>query len=312
MVTLSLVPLGTRLAALLLRASAMMTAPPPPSNDATADSPPPSDDAAAAPFADGTAAPVEEVRAGWHDIAALGKRGDKAAEVLGGRIAPRLEAGVADARRRCEERGVDAGRLRGALAEAELLLGEFAMDDAVILTIAREPDRIEGVVRRRAQKHRQNVGAGAEPFFDALVRAIIGEITRPVGAGDSRQEAADAAQPSFQSVLARIKNRNPRQAAIARRQLEILALLAASGVPTRWLEFADEGSDDAREALNALIESSLCRLSKDGSKVVLLPSQGGAVRQEWEIEPAHRERIEKEAVGLLELVNTVFIWKTRG
>ena len=113
-------------------------------------------------------------------------------------------------------------------------------------------------------------------------------------------------------MLARIKNRSPRQAAIAHRHLWILALLAASGVPARWLEFADEGSDDAREALNALIESSLCRLSKDGSKVVLLPSQGGAVRQEWEIEPTHRERIEKEAVGLLELVNTVFIRKTRG
>ena len=226
----------------------------------TTTSPPPSNDATTAPCANGAAAPVGATREDWLAVENLSGRGDEAAEVLGGRIAPRLEAGVADARRRCEERGVDAGRLRGALAEAELLLGEFAMDDAVILTIAREPDRIEGVVRRRAQKHRQNVGAGAEPFFDALVRAIIGEITRPVGAGDSRQEAADAAQPSFQSVLARIKNRSPRQAAIAHRHLWILALLAASGVPARWLEFADEGSDDAREALNALIESSLCRL----------------------------------------------------
>mgnify|MGYP000099371576 CR=1 FL=1 len=301
MVVFSLVPLGTRLAALLLRASVMATAPSPPS-----------DDAPVAPPADGAAAPVGKIRAGWRDIAAPGKRGDEAAEVLGGRIAPRLEAGVADVRRRCEERGVDAGLLRGALAEAELLLGEFAADDAVVLTIAREPDRIEGVVRRRAQKHRQNVGAGAEPFFDALVRAIIGEITRPVGAGDSRQETADAAQPAFQSVLEQIRSRSPRQAVIARCQLETLALLAASGVPARWLEFADEGSDDAREALNALIESSLCRLSKDGSKVVLPPSQGGAVRQEWEAEPAHRERIEKEAVGLLEVVNEVFIWESQG
>ena len=301
MTTFSLVPLGTRLAALLLRASVMTTTPPPPSDDATA-----------APPADSAAAPVEEVHADWRDIAALRKRGDEAAEVLGGRIAFHLEAGVADVRRRCEERGVDAGLLRGAVTEAELLLGEFAADDAVVLTIAREPDRVEQVVRRRAQKHRQNTGAGAEPFFDALVRAIIGEITRLAGVGGSRQEAADAAQPAFQSVLEQIRSRSPRQAVIARCQLETLALLAASGVPARWLEFADEGSDDAREALNALIESSVCRLSKDGSTVGLHPLQGLMVRESWEAEPAHRERIEKEAVGLLDMVNTVFIRESQG
>ena len=301
MVVFSLVPLGTRLAALLLRASVMTTTSPPPSNDATT-----------APCANGAAAPVGATREDWLAVENLSGRGDEAAEVLGGRIAPRLEAGVADARRRCEERGVDAGRLRGALAEAELLLGEFAMDDAVILTIARDPDRFEDVIRGRVQRHRPSAGAGAEPFFDALVRAIIGEITRPAGAGDSRQEAADAAQPSFQSVLEQIGSRSPRQAAIARRQLETLALLAASGVPARWLEFADEGSDDAREALNALIESSLCRLSEDGSTVELHPFQGRMIRESWETEPAHRERIEKETVGLLEVVNEVFIRESQG
>ena len=301
MTTFSLVPLGTRLAALLLRASVMTTTPPPPSDDATP-----------APPADSAAAPVEEVHADWRDIAALRKRGDEAAEVLGGRVAFHLEAGVADVRRRCEERGVDAGLLRGAVTEAELLLGEFAADDAVTLTIAREPDRIEGVVRRRAQKHRQNVGAGAEPFFDALVRAVIGEITRLAGVGGSRQEAADGVAPAFQSVLEQIRSRSPRQAVIARCQLETLALLAASGVPARWLEFADEGSDDAREALNALIESSVCRLSKDGSTVGLHPLQGLMIRESWEAEPAHRERIEKEAVGLLDMVNTVFIRESQG
>ena len=76
MTTFSLVPLGTRLAALLLRASVMTTT-----------SPPPSDDATAAPCADSAAAPVEEVHAGWRDIAALRKRGDEAAVVLGWRSA---------------------------------------------------------------------------------------------------------------------------------------------------------------------------------------------------------------------------------
>ena len=289
MVAFSLARLGVGLAVFLLQAS----------------------DAVLDPSPGGVATVIGAARMGWRDIAALkGRR--RAVDSFGGRIASRLEAEVADARRRCEERGVDAGLLRGAVTEAELLLGEFAADDAVTLTIAREPDRIEGVVRRRAQKHRQNVGAGAEPFFDALVRAIIGEITRLAGVGGSRQEAADGVAPAFQSVLEQIRSRSPRQAVIARCQLETLALLAASGVPARWLEFADEGSDDAREALNALIESSVCRLSKDGSTVGLHPLQGLMIRESWEAEPAHRERIEKEAVGLLDMVNTVFIRESQG
>ena len=301
MVAFSLVPLSTRLAALLLRASVMTTAPSPPSNDA------------AVPCADGAAAPVGATREDWLAVENLSGRGDEAAEVLGGRIAPRLEAGVADARRRCEERDVGIDSLRGALAEAELLLGEFAADDAVVLTIAREPDRIEEVVRTRAQRHRRNVQAGAEPFFDALVRAITREVTHPTASENSRSEADDgAAQPSLQSVLEQIRSRNPRQAAIARRHLWILALLAASGVPARWMRAADEGSDDCREALNALIKSSFCQLSEDGSTVVLPQFRGGAVRKEWETEPSYREHVGKEVVGLLNMVDAVHIRGSQG
>ena len=197
MVPFSLIPLGTRLAALLLRASVMTTTPP----------------------ADGAAAPVGAAHEDWLAVESLGKRGDETAEVLGGRIASRLEAEVADARRRCEERGVDAGLLQGAVIEAESLLGELAADDAVALTIARDPDRFEDVIRGRAQKHRPSAGAGAEPFFDALVRAITEEITRPAASGGSRSEPAGDAPLSFQSVLEQIRSRNPRQAAIARRHL---------------------------------------------------------------------------------------------
>jgi len=69
----------------------------------------------------GAAAPVGATREDQLAVEGL-ERGDEAAEVLGGRIASRLEAEVADARRRCEERGVDADRLRGAVIEAESLL----------------------------------------------------------------------------------------------------------------------------------------------------------------------------------------------
>ena len=47
-------------------------------------------------------------------------------------------------------------------------------------------------------------------------------------------------------------------------------MLAAPGVPARWLEkMLDGGSDDARGALSELIESSVCQLSKNDSRVII-------------------------------------------
>ena len=149
----SLVQLGVRLAVFLLRTS----------------------DAAVTPAPDDTVTLIEEVRAGWRGIAALRGRGDEAVGSFGGRIASRLEAEVADARRRCEERGVDAGLLRGAVTEVEILLEELAGDDDVVVAAVRDPDRFGEVIRGRVQEYRRNVEAEAEPFFDALVRAVTEE-----------------------------------------------------------------------------------------------------------------------------------------
>ena len=108
MVVFSLVPLGTRLAALLLRASVMTTTPSPPSNDATT-----------APCANGAAAPVGATREDWLAVENLSGRGDEAAEVLGGRIASRLEAEVAQARgRRAREPAVARGPMRSGTQRA--------------------------------------------------------------------------------------------------------------------------------------------------------------------------------------------------
>ena len=167
MVASSLVPLGAGLAVFLLRAS----------------------DAVADPSFGGAAELIGEVRSGWRGIAALkGRRG--AVDSFGGRIASRLEAEVAEARRRCEDQGVDAGLLRGAVTEVEALLGELAGDDAVVVAAVREPDRFGEVVRGRVQEYRRNVEAAAEPFFDALVRAVTGEFVRLApGSANFRIEA---------------------------------------------------------------------------------------------------------------------------
>ena len=155
MVALSFTRLGVGLAVFLLRAS----------------------DAVADPSFGGAVELIEEVRAGWRGIAALRGRSGKSVD-FGGQIASRLEDRVADARRQCEERGVDAGLLRGAVTEVELLLEELAKDNDVVVAAVRNPDRFGEVIRGRVQRRRRNVKAGAEPFFDELVRAVTGEFVR--------------------------------------------------------------------------------------------------------------------------------------
>ena len=155
MVALSFTRLGVGLAMFLLRAS----------------------DAVVDPSPGGAVALIEEVRSGWRDIAALRGRSGKSVD-FGGQIASRLEDRVADTRRQCEERGVDAGLLRGAVTEVELLLEELAKDNDVVVAAVRNPDRFGEVIRGRVQRRRRNVKAGAEPFFDALVRAVTREFVR--------------------------------------------------------------------------------------------------------------------------------------
>ena len=153
MVALSLARLGFRLAVFLLRVSDMVVAPSP----------------------GGVATVIGEVRAGWRDIAALRRRGDKAVDSFGEQIASRLEGKIADARRQCEDRGVDADLLRGAVTEVEVLLKKLAKDNDVVVAAVRNPDSFGDVIRGRVQKRRRNVEEAAEPFFDALVRAVTGE-----------------------------------------------------------------------------------------------------------------------------------------
>ena len=134
-------------------------------------------DAVLHPSPGGVATVIGEARTGWRDIAALkGRR--RAVDSFGGRIASRLEAEVADARRRCEELGVNAGWLRGAVTEVEALLGDLAKDNDVVVAAVRNPDRFGEVIRGRVQKRRRNVEEAAEPFFDELVRAVTGEFVR--------------------------------------------------------------------------------------------------------------------------------------
>ena len=134
-------------------------------------------DAVLHPSPGGVAAVIGEARTGWRGTAAFKGR-KRAVDSFGGRIASRLEAEAAVARRRCEEQRVDAGLLRGAVTEVEVLFKKLAKDNDVVVAAVRNPDDFGEVIRGRVQEYRRNVEEAAEPFFDALVRAVTEEFVR--------------------------------------------------------------------------------------------------------------------------------------
>ena len=96
----------------------------------------------------------------------------------------------------------------------------------------------------------------------------------------------------------------------AQRQLGALALLAESGVPTRWLDPTveqlndDESPDtqrdtdeDAHDALTELIHRSIVQQSADGSTTMLHRLQAQVLRESWREE--EREQACESAAALL-------------
>ncbi|MEZ7673581.1 NB-ARC domain-containing protein, partial [Pauljensenia sp. 20925_1_27] len=100
----------------------------------------------------------------------------------------------------------------------------------------------------------------------------------------------------------------------ARRHLGALALLAESGVPTRWLDPLTEehhyqdprdrdraADDDAHDALTELIDRSIIQQSVDGSTTMLHRLQAQVLRESWSEE--EREQACESAATLLESVD---------
>ena len=100
----------------------------------------------------------------------------------------------------------------------------------------------------------------------------------------------------------------------ARRHLGVLALLAESGVPTRWLDPLTEehhyqvprdrdraADDNAHDALTELIDRSIIQQSADGSMTMLHRLQAQALRESWNKE--ERKQACESAVNLLGTVD---------
>ena len=91
---------------------------------------------------------------------------------LGGQLTRRLAERVASVYRECRERNVDSSYLAIAETEVQILIAEATDEDLVVLSAVRDPEGFEEFLRRRAAGRRGLIEKEAEPYFDALIRAL--------------------------------------------------------------------------------------------------------------------------------------------
>ena len=116
-------------------------------------------------------------------------------------------------------------------------------------------------------------------------------VIRPIPGDEYTDDVATVLRMAVEAAVDSMKNGTKQ---MARRQLGALALLAESGVPTRWLDPTveqlddDESPDtqrdtdeDAHDALTELIHRSIVQQSADGSTIMLHRLQARTIREEW-------------------------------
>ena len=91
---------------------------------------------------------------------------------LGGQLTRSLANKVASVYQECRERDVDPSYLMIAETEVEILIAEATGEDLVVLSAVREPEGFEAFLRGRAAERRIRIEKKAEPYFDALIRAV--------------------------------------------------------------------------------------------------------------------------------------------
>ena len=136
-------------------------------------------------------------------------------------------------------------------------------------------------------------------------------VIRPIPGDEYTGDVATVLWMAAEDAVDSMKNGTKE---MARRQLGALALLAESGVPTRWLDPTIEQQDDwelqgtnpaededAHDALTELIHRSIVQQSTDGSTTMLHRLQAQVLRESWnetECDEAH-----KSAAALLSKVD---------
>ena len=127
---------------------------------------------AASPSFRGVATLVSKARQAVKDAGSSSPGLAKDHSDLGKHITDVLTIKVKAARQQCLDLGVDVSLLTQAETAVAVLISTDAEQDLVVLSAVRDPAGFENYLRTRAAKHRQQIEEQAEPYFDALVRAV--------------------------------------------------------------------------------------------------------------------------------------------
>ena len=127
---------------------------------------------AAAPSFRGVATLVSKARQAVKDAGSSSPELAKDHSALGKHITDALTIKVKEARQQHLDLGVDVSLLTQAETAVAALISTDAEQDLVVLSAVRDPAGFENYLRTRAAKYRQQIEEQAEPYFDALVRAV--------------------------------------------------------------------------------------------------------------------------------------------
>ena len=127
---------------------------------------------AASPSFRGVATLVSKARQAVKDAGSSSPELAKAHSDLGKHITDVLTIKVKEARQQRLDLGVDISLLTQAETAVAALISTDAEQDLVVLSAVRDPAGFENYLRTRAAKYRQQIEEQAEPYFDALVRAV--------------------------------------------------------------------------------------------------------------------------------------------
>ena len=127
---------------------------------------------AASPSFRGVATLVSKARQAVKDAGSSSPELAKDHSDLGKHITDVLTIKVKAARQQCLDLGVDVSLLTQAETAVAALISTDAEQDLVVLSAVRDPAGFENYLRARAAKYRQQIEEQAEPYFDALVRAV--------------------------------------------------------------------------------------------------------------------------------------------
>ena len=147
-------------------------------------------------------------------------------------------------------------------------------------------------------------------YLVRLKRYSSSIVIKPVR-GDSYTE--DVSKALLMAVDAALDKLGGDEREVARRQLDGLAVLAQSGVPTRWIDqlspdaynadreenVPDIADENAHNALTALVKMSVVQQSADKTITMLHRLQAQVLREKWDAETATCEEAFDAAVEIL-------------